>query len=350
MRAALLCFALALAGDAIAAESAASQPPPPIGATSPDKAKAEHAADKASNPKPLASQPEMATFAPQADSSQQGTSAAQAPSHAASAQESGLVDHWLTKFSEDPVVTFTVVLAISTILLWWETRGLRLAAKGQAKDTKDALTIARDAADAAKQSADLAVSEFSASHRAWVRVDAGLDTQAQSSPAKFDQSGLYVALIFNLKNFGSVPATNVDIHVRLVATSDTDSLLERQRALCRECQEYPQAGFTLFPGEPLEVKVSNANLPQSEVEANQYRFPKQQAPVISAYVVGCIDYQSAAGPERHQSGFAYWICATHTNDGDVAFVGNMLPVEIGPVLVNNLRFGKMADGQFFFAT
>ena len=68
-----------------------------------------------------------------------------------SASERSLVNYTLA------LAIFTLFLAISTGALWWVTKGLRDFAAQQAADMKSSIEVARQAADAAKMSADAAV-------------------------------------------------------------------------------------------------------------------------------------------------------------------------------------------------
>jgi hypothetical protein len=68
-----------------------------------------------------------------------------------SASEQSLVNYTAA------LAIFTAVLAISTVALWWATKGLRDFAAQQAADMKSSIAVARQAADAAKMSADAAV-------------------------------------------------------------------------------------------------------------------------------------------------------------------------------------------------
>ena len=56
--------------------------------------------------------------------------------------------NWLYRFIDDPIILFTLVLAISTVLLWLNTRGLRKLANSQSHDIKESLNLAERTAAA----------------------------------------------------------------------------------------------------------------------------------------------------------------------------------------------------------
>lgn len=59
-------------------------------------------------------------------------------------------------YSDALLAAFTFVLAISTILLWCETKGLRKFAAKQARDMRASINIAKQAADAASSNSEIA--------------------------------------------------------------------------------------------------------------------------------------------------------------------------------------------------
>ncbi len=126
----------------------------PIPATSPQQSKAERADTKASEAKPLAPRPEVALPISEAKNTKNTAEDKKADAEKPSL---GFWANWRHKFQDDPIVFFTLVLAISTILLWRDTKGLRSVAIRQAKDTREALFIAKQSADAATKSVDDAV-------------------------------------------------------------------------------------------------------------------------------------------------------------------------------------------------
>lgn len=122
---------------------------PPIQSASPSQPKASNPAAKASEPAPLASAAKALLAPPNSNSASNQPKTAEPASAPPNATSHSWPRIWADKFRDDPIVAFTLVLAISTILLGLETRKLRKAAQKQAVDTQDALQIARDASQAA---------------------------------------------------------------------------------------------------------------------------------------------------------------------------------------------------------
>lgn len=108
---------------------------------------------------------------------------------------------WLDKFKEDPIEWFTLLLFVSTALLWWETFKLRELADKQAVDMRRSLDIAEISAKAAQRSANVAERSLESLEQPFLfvyslsRIEHNLlDT---SSPAQ---------IRFNIANYGRVPA------------------------------------------------------------------------------------------------------------------------------------------------
>ena len=78
--------------------------------------------------------------------------------------------NWFYKFIDDPISLFTFVLAISTILLWLDTRGLRKIGIEEARGNKEALVVATIAANAAKKAAEVAESALLNVERPYILV------------------------------------------------------------------------------------------------------------------------------------------------------------------------------------
>ena len=70
--------------------------------------------------------------------------------------EKAATDRQLVYFTA-ALAAFTAVLAVSTIALWWVTKGLRQFAAEQASDMKSSIAVARQAADAAQSSSEASV-------------------------------------------------------------------------------------------------------------------------------------------------------------------------------------------------
>ena len=194
-------YALIVVAALSGASGTASQPP--IQSASPSQPKASNPVAKASDPAPIASEAKAGLAPSRSISASDQPKAAEPASGPSTATSHGWPSIWADKFRDDPIVAFTLVLAISTILLWIDTRGLRKMAQKQAVDTQDALQIAREASQAAKKSADASLLSL----RPWVSCSVEV-----GGPLTFKESGdAHVPLQFTMKNVGKTPAMSVQL-------------------------------------------------------------------------------------------------------------------------------------------
>lgn len=104
------------------------------------------------------------------------------------------------------LAVITGTLAFFTALLWYATYALAKDARAngerQATETKAALTIARDTANAAARSAQLARDEFIASHRPRLKL--------REAYAIYGENGAEVVVRFAIANVGNSRATVVE--------------------------------------------------------------------------------------------------------------------------------------------
>jgi hypothetical protein len=99
----------------------------------------------------------------------------------------------------EPISIFTLVLAISTVLLWRDTNGLRRLAAKQSKDMENSMRTASTAANAAKKSADVAEQSLEYLERPFVFI-------SNVSKVGTQQNNTYPSISFNISNYGRFPA------------------------------------------------------------------------------------------------------------------------------------------------
>ena len=187
VRAAILCCVLMLVASSVFAQ-AASQPL--VRSSGPQQAKASEA-------RPFASAAKVSLAPPQA------SAAEKSPEHSNPSSHKSWNEIWLEKLRDDPIVAFTLVLAISTVLLWIDTRGLRRLAQRQAADTTKALGIATVAAEAAKKSADASLATL----RPWLSCKVKI-----MEPMTFNETGDPIFRFrFSVRNVGDTPAMSVNV-------------------------------------------------------------------------------------------------------------------------------------------
>jgi hypothetical protein len=116
-----------------------------------------------------------------------------------------LMSRWISRLIDDPVALFTFVLAISTILLWRETKRLAKGAEAQS----DHIEVT---ANAAKTSANVAVTTLRDLERPYVFVS---NLEPVTQPA-----GPHLRL--DLSNYGRTPAVMRKLTLRLRLVSSLD--------------------------------------------------------------------------------------------------------------------------------
>lgn len=172
-----------------------------ISPPSPNQSHSNSAAQKAAEPNPLASVPKAPFPPPQAASAQNEVKGSEHNSGTPSVVSNSWIDSWRERFQNDPITAFTLILAISTIFLWFDTRGLRKLGQHQARDTQVALRISRDAANAAKAT----IHSYRVAERAWLGL-VDVDIKRALSHDENGQHILGYMLSLNLINSGRTPA------------------------------------------------------------------------------------------------------------------------------------------------
>lgn len=227
------------------------------------------------------------------------------------------------KSIDDPVALFTIVLAISTIRLWLETRRLALGAEEQSETIKEQVALAR--------------SEFASEYRPWVSVDA-----LPVGGLSWDVNGASATFQFQMKNSGRTPAQNVWVHARFaVLTGDPRKIQEQ---LCSPLLSQPRKafGFTIFPSEMNTLNIG-LTMPHAELQAHYDNFTKNfghEWKTFSAVLVGCVDYMPSFSETHYQTGFIYTL---HRRDPMHPHVHFMLEHEKS-LTMDLLGFEK----EFFF--
>jgi hypothetical protein len=198
------------------------------------------------------------------------------------------------------VALFTFALWRSTDKLWeasdQQRREARTALKLEIAATKASLVISRQAAEAAKKSADAAV----ASQRAWVRVD--LDIASDLSD---DGNGARLEFITHLQNVGNTPATEVEIWIAM--TCGGRGFIPPQVADDKIPAPIPGSliamGITLFPNEIAQPKKFG-RITEEEIQT-----ALDGAMATGHLYVGvlvAVDYKFPGGEGKTRRRYALW--------------------------------------------
>jgi hypothetical protein len=186
----------------------------------------------------------------------------------------------------------TAVIGLFTWRLWSATRSLG------ASDEKQ-IAIAREAADAAGHSANVAERALIAAHRPWIMADISV-----GGPIIYNVNGLNFTLRFQLKNIGRSPATNVWVKTCVFAPAiGVDSAMISPRARLNQLIAESKAarptpfGYALFPD---EVIVQDVTMGIGQEELTRIT---QVTEMIFPTVIGAIIYRSSFDERPHHTGF-----------------------------------------------
>ena len=211
----------------------------------------------------------------------------------------------------------TGVLGFATVFLWRATRDLVRDAKTTGAEQ---LKISVLAAEAAKESADVAKATLVSANRPWISADFAID-----SDLIFNVSGTRITIRYVMKNIGNTPGIRIVPHVKLMLlefgtivthlpgviaqahNSDPTAVL---RELCEfgRSLENPEfadhiKGDAIFPNETLVDRVT-MSLSAEEIE----RAKKSSAhKVISPVFLICFNYVSPLEKVSHQTGYIFLV-------------------------------------------
>jgi hypothetical protein len=149
------------------------------------------------------------------------------------------------------VAIFTIVLTVSTALLWWTTRETlrhaQIDSERQAGDMQRSLAVAEENAKAAKRAAEIAEKSMIAIDRPWLQIKASL-----VGPLEFTEEEIAVEVEFTLLNTGRSPAMFVILFTRL--HSDVSEAASYAAEIMRNHMggAFIGTGNILFPNDPTE--------------------------------------------------------------------------------------------------
>jgi hypothetical protein len=212
------------------------------------------------------------------------------------------IAHSIHEYGEAVTAAFTVVLAISTILLWRSTDKLwqagerqmeLIAASGsqQSRDMQASIKVAQNAAKAAAKSADTAERGVVAADRAWIKIDV-----APVGNLIFGEEKIELRVKITFKNVGRSPATNVTQNMEMLAdageaANKADDWTRRGHYLTGLIS----LGFVLFPEQEFSFEVTLAtptagfvariaDLNETEIEGGPHEPITDDAPAIAVAV------------------------------------------------------------------
>jgi hypothetical protein len=262
---------------------------------------------------------------------------------------------WQKAF-DDPVAVFTGVLtaftgvlAWSTYFLWRATRdvvdGAERASAQQILDTKTALAISKESADAARDSVNVARETMIIARRPWIRADAAI-----GGPLFFNDNGLNITIAVRLLNVGPTPAiyTSISLKDYILMRSDyarpsankigPDWLAAQKTFSDENMRETPfDRGYTVFPSMPTE-RLHVVIDPEFRIPANgdlsSVPFADEAFIIL---IIGSVAYKFAFHEDVHRTGFIYEVSVNDPNNRTITPRAEEIPKE-------KLSLRKVDDG------
>ena len=154
---------------------------------------------------------------------------------------------------------FTMLLTVSTVLLWIATKRIAAGAEVQSQDTKESIKIAARAAKAAEAAATVAEQTLIASSRPWISLKAQI-----MDSLVFSEDRISITIGITLKNIGTSPATHVmcfsEMYGDVVEAADAGREWERS-----SLSNFLGYGEVMFQGDET-FEVRTVELPISDFQ------------------------------------------------------------------------------------
>lgn len=144
-----------------------------------------------------------------------------------------------------------------------------------------------------------------AAQRPWLKVDP--PRAANAFPVGPD--GGAFAIEFDLKNFGSSPALNVELDVELPMMKSSMGAGAIQESICKRLRERPTGdkggGQTLFPGNSISLRNVIPVRAGAVVEGVKLLGLSDHA--FMPMMIGCARYFSPVDESQHETAFAFYV-------------------------------------------
>lgn len=204
------------------------------------------------------------------------------------------------------------------------------------------LASTKKAANAAKESADIAKKQLEMSERPWITI-----AFTVNRPLQFDAAGgMGVGLQIVTKNIGHSVATSVRpiVGAEVEGSGEFMKVFKAQKDMCetwRTVRSLPAPGndqVTLFPQ---ETYTENTTIGFSKDQIEKAQIGKGQ--ITAVLVFGCVDYGFAFASDHHQTGFNYEVVRP-TPSGEIG----TLPIKVGEnVPLSHLIIRRSIFGGFY---
>jgi hypothetical protein len=227
----------------------------------------------------------------------------------------------------DSVGLYTLVLAIFTGLL-------AVVAGVQGFFMLRADKTARIAANAARDSADVANKTLIETQRPWVSIiEMGL------GPLIYDDQGARITITAQMKNVGSVPAININLNAAVYLIGKRLDVIEAQQTVCEEVKRWKAAaGPALFPSDTISASI-NIPISKSDIEEYSIEIPGVGR-TITPVIVGCADYVIPIDGSHRQTRFALILSEKKNGEAYAIYPAN------GDIPADRLMLTRWIGGGF----
>ncbi|MET4316262.1 hypothetical protein [Bradyrhizobium sp. RT5a] len=201
------------------------------------------------------------------------------------------VGNWFTAENETPMVAFRdwlkiIISGAAIVALFLTTRQLGIQT-GALVTQGEQLRIQK------------------AAQRPWLKVDP--PRVASAFPVGPD--GGAFAIDFDVKNFGSSPALNVELDVELPMMKSGMGAGAIQESVCKRLRERPTGdkggGQTLFPGNSISLR--NVVPVQAGAVMEGVRLLGLSDHAFMPMMIGCARYFSPIDESQHETAFAFYV-------------------------------------------
>lgn len=228
---------------------------------------------------------------------------------------------------------FTIVLAISTILLWWATRGLRV-------DALETIEATKKTAQAALDANDLQRRDLVANYRPWVSIKL-------TGPYRFfrgNEDAFVLTFHYMLKNEGVSAAKAVGLHCQI--TLDTDSISKIHEAHSSRIRT-----ANLGVGLKVSIRPDMTTEGEESVALNVSELRKRRPDTSGVFtftpiLVGTVFYYSAFSDEPLETRFATFVSKVGGYDPSADRIPQE-PLRTDDREVTNLIFQRIASVESF---
>lgn len=158
---------------------------------------------------------------------------------------------------------------------------------------------AKQAAIAAAQSVSISQQTLTATQRPWVSC-----TPRIGSALVFKDGAATIKIDFLLRNFGVTPATNVEVHHRIVTEAHEAWAVAREVVeTTRKRKPNRALGHKIFPTDTFIFGITTT-IPKNDIDAFGKRFGQEESDKLwPPTIVGCVVYNSPFNSTNHVTEF-----------------------------------------------